>query len=1148
MTVRVVILENPLDPRQWEEHEVEDLREFLVERFTVWPETARLYDMEGFDQLDRAAGELMTTVLAGRDITPRDEAGVERLADLPGPFIVAVAPADPITAIIAVVAVAVGVAAALFLMPKIPEINNVFQSPNNTLSDRTNQARPEGRIPDIFGTVRSTPDLLAVPYKVFDNNLEVEVSYLCVGRGSYDVAEVRDGDTLISEIAGSGATFYGPGTSPNGGTPQLVLGSPIGEPVYSVGKMNEVNGQVLKPTNSNFVKGDSNIRFVYPDQIQATGGITFDDKFDTDDVLTIGGASFGGTTGTTSVTTVVRYTLAGVIQFETYNPTAVFAAGQFITLANAGYAGDNGTGGTVYVDLAGTYEIDSVNSTSITLVNPATVNSDWGLLDEYPSDRTEYRSSILSIPTSTTGLDLNGTYTVLSVTSSTITLSNPSVVNSAWNNLDDLPGNATEWASPSLSTSGERWIGPFVVDVNGQDKVLANFVGLSGLYRVTNKGKQYAEGVGIELELTPVDSEDVATGPAETFTAYMYGSGDNKESVGYTLTAEPSFTGRMKVRARRTTPTDYDYDGTIVDEVKWRDCYGLAPVEATDFGDVTTVHVRTYATAGATSVKDRKFNLKATRKLPERVSGSTFTTSLVGTDRADAILSAICLDPYIGNYALERVDFDNIYDTIAEVESYFGSTKAVEFGYTFDDDNLSFEETLAIVANCCFCSAYRQGSLIRITFERATEDSVLLFNHRNILPRTQNRSVTFGVNDDHDGIELKWTSPKDGATLTYDIPYDRSALSPRKVEFPGIRSGELAYWHAWRAWLKLKHQSVTLEQECTQEAALVLPSDRVLITDQTRPPGFEGEVLGVDGLDLLLSQPTTFATGVAHTIFIQHIDATVEALPVTAWTPPVGWDPASDEYPAEYRVTLGTAPRLDLAVGEALSARPTYEIVAATDARSRAYLVTEREPQSNFTEVLRVINYSPMYYINDQIVLWLSMQEQSLRDQSPWQRDGVISGTASVVNDTARGKFVYAATGTGAQVDFETFTPSASYTKALWIKATSGGLLTSTGETFALSGGNLIAGHGSTAVSVPAPSSSTWTHVAVAYDGDADVMELYLDGELVDEASSVARGTLAQLVAFDDLVGRADDLRLWKRALSSVEIRTLFRSTQRPTV
>lgn len=65
-------------------------------------------------------------------------------------------------------------------------------------------------------------------------------------------------------------------------------------------------------------------------------------------------------------------------------------------------------------------------------------------------------------------------------------------------------------------------------------------------------------------------------------------------------------------------------------------------------------------------------------------------------------------------------------------------------------------------------------------------------------------------------------------------------------------------------------------------------------------------------------------------------------------------------------VKLEAEPRLPLALDEQLYARSTFEI--AGDDQSRAatpFIVTEREPQDNFTSKVKAVNYDGRFYDND---------------------------------------------------------------------------------------------------------------------------------------------------------------------------------------
>lgn len=934
-TIRLIT--DPFELGAYEEHVSDKVIPFLMQHFGSWPETARLYK---------------GAVAIENDVTPQTQEDIDLLSacenDL---FYVVVYPGDPITAIIAIVAsLALTAIMLLFLMPKIPTTANNNESSNNSLGSRSNKPRPNGRIPDIFGDVLSIPELLTVPLLKFDNNLEREVCLMCIGRGAYDIVNVKDGDTPLSQIAGAGARFYGPNTSPNSGSPFLQVGETVTEPLRNVVKVNDVNGQILRPPNANNITGFSNIRFVYPDKIQTSGGITFTDFFATGDELFVSRSDIGSSAGTFTTSQIARFTSAGVIQFDTYDPSADFAPGQSLTVSNAGFADNNTSGGVTYVNLDGTYTISSVSSTSITLSSPSGVNADWSSITSYSSNRTSYRTSTFSIPIPASGYNLDGMYDVVSVTATQITLATPSSVNASWANVNSLPGHATDYISPFLYTAGERWIGPFVIDMDSAEVIFANFVAQQGMYIVTKEDGDYLpHSVQVMLELTPVDEDAVATGAAQTFTIYVSGDGSDRGPRGVTLSADPTFTGRMAVRARRLTYLDLNSENTIVDEVKWRDCFGTAPITVPHFGDITTVQTLTLATSGATSVKERKFNCRATRKVLVRNIDNTFGPSLAASSNAADIICHMALDPYIGGRTLSELDVEQIYDTIDQVIDYFGIDQAGSFNYTFDQDNISFEEMVQSVAQCVFCTAYRQGSVLRLFFERATDDSTLLFNHRNKVPGSETRTVRFGNLGDNDGVEFDYVSPKDGSKLTIYLPADRSATKPKKMQVIGVQSIEHGLLHAWRAFNKIKYQHTTTQFTALSEATQLVLSERIEVTDNTRSDSIDGHVVSQAGLTLELSQPFNPIVGVTYVIQLQLPTGIVEVINIL---------PGVDER----HVVLQEAPSVSLVMGPDIWADVTYQIVGTDDVRPSAFLLTEKGAYDRSTLTLQAINYDARYY------------------------------------------------------------------------------------------------------------------------------------------------------------------------------------------
>lgn len=1243
----VILCEDVLDPGSWERHDVEDVRDFLVGRFDRFPATARIY-----------AGQ----VAEDCDVTPSDEAGIQRLAELEGVLYVVVYPGDPITILIAVVAVAAAAAVAFLLMPQVPNAalrNTQTESPNNELSNRQNQPRPAGRIPDIFGTVRSTPDLLAVPYKVFQDHEEVEYAFMCVGRGSYDVpaAEVRDDDTKVSAIAGASVEVYGPGTSPNSGDePQLRIGTAIEEPVLNVTRSTVVNGQTLRPPNADSFRGEGDVRFNSPDEIQAKSGeeIDFTKYFTAGDTLSVTGATYTGTVSGSgvSLTTSMRFVDGGTVELETASTTD-FEVGDAVQVRSAFFTYNSGANA---VDLSGSYVVASKTASTLTFVSPETSNSDWNLLaGNFVDDSTAYKSCDLEVAAGSTTVDLAGEYTVLTVTSDIIVLSNPSVVNADWAVLDGFPDDRTGFLSPTLSTSGgqlsateefwidtslrlravtgssldfttlfgvgdlvevrsegltpwappsflgllsgntadvagyfevtavtagtltfkdpasvasnwtavaegspftatvtrllPKWVGPFTLAAADIEEVISNFVALNGLYK-DNGERQRRVDVGVQLEVTPVNSSDVATGPSELFTAVLDGSETSRATRGVTMRASPAaFTGRCSVRACRLTPTDLEYEGTVVDEVKWRDVYSASPVSQEDFGDVTTVQAVTYATAGALALKDRKLNMLVTREVPIRTTGTSFG-ALAPTNRVDHILAAVCLDRRIGNRDLREVDLDSIYDTVAEAEAYFGSSLAVEFCYTFDSDNMSFEETVASIASAVFSVAYRQGSLIRLKLERATEDSVLLFNHRNKLPGSETRTIRFGNQDQNDGVEYEWIDPEDDALVTLYLPEDQSAVSPRKVESMGVRNYLQAFQHANRIWNKVRYQNTATEFEATQEAELLVLTDRILVADNTRPDTQDGQVEDQDGLELELSQALVLEDGTDYVIFLQHVDGSVESIPITA-----GAD--------AYHVLLSRAPRSTLVTDETYFAKATFQVVPRTDAGEKAFMLSERSNLDRMTSSVSATNYSPRFYLEEGLNLRMV---QGHEDASGFRRTLTPSSAAAdTVVDAVRGLVHRGGTTSGAQVAVSGLIGTLSYSVAAWIRKdtlggtfASGVLSSTTGAGASVEQGILFPSsdtivqmrhRGDIYLAAQWPAANAWHHLVVTYDAATGDAAMYIDGEEADTAASVPQRTLGPLAVGNysaglTFVGRLDDVRHYCRALSEEDARALYRSSR----
>jgi hypothetical protein len=268
------------------------------------------------------------------------------------------------------------------------------------------------------------------------------------------------------------------------------------------------------------------------------------------------------------------------------------------------------------IDLSGVYEVTAVDSTSITLLDPQLVNSNWNYADLTGTGDTGYFQNVnLVVDEKTKAVDLGGSYIVQSVTAGTVTVINPAGTNADWGFLSIFPEFRTNLLGAWVAATTENWIGPFTVEDPDTSLLVANFIAQGGLFKDNGK-KQTAFPITVQIEATPVDQDDNPVGSPQTFSTTIPGNSSGREMKAATLVCELTVPGRQRVRGRRVTQADYSFKGTVVDEVKWQDLYGIASVDVSDFGNVTTVHSRTYATEGALAVKERKLNMLVTRQIP----------------------------------------------------------------------------------------------------------------------------------------------------------------------------------------------------------------------------------------------------------------------------------------------------------------------------------------------------------------------------------------------------------------------------------------------------------------------------------------------------------------------------------------------------
>lgn len=758
-----------------------------------------------------------------------------------GEFVILDTPAEPAT-IAYVVALVVAVAVVVLTpKPELPSnVNRSQESPNNRLSSRSNQARPFQRIPDIKGEVLAIPDIAMPTYSTYENNIEVENGFYCVGRKQLQIEEIKDGDTPLELINGASAGVYYPNKNPNTDSPDIQIGQDITRDVVIPYRSNQVDGATLKTDADNAIANAAQTGFLGLAGQTTLQLINFSDPFDSSQYIVGSNVIF------TDVILPTLGDISGIYEITAYTSTGDITIDRLI--ANPSLISETGTSG----------EISSENSTAL-----------------------------------------------------------------------------TSWAYMTAGLS---------------NSAIFNVIAQNGMYKDNGGADLISRTVEYEFEIETLDSNDLPTGSVTTLSDSI--TGNNQKLYGRTTEYNFSTPTKFRVRARRVTPRDTTFSGSVVDEIKWADLYGITELDGGhDFGDVTTIQTKTLATPFATAVKERQLNCLATEMLYVYEGSGVFSGTLTANKTAVQSLITDTIDPLIGNRELSEIDADALLDLNQEIIDYFGINDHTEFSYTYDSTEITYQEYAQQLLNAINSIGYRDNSIIKAIFERPKSVPTALFTHRSKIPDSERYTRNFNQAEIPDGLEFNWIDPNTNNQETIFIPSDRSAVSPKKFDIPGIRNEKQAIVRANREFNKIQFKKMTLDLTVTAEGRYLLPNDMFACVKGTRTYTQDGEVIGQSGLLLTLSQDVTFIPSDIMSITLKARDGSTENILCTETATP-------------NQVLLNSPPSVTISTD--IDSRRT-EFSFGNDARhaSQNWLSQEVDISDKLNVTIRAINYSSEYYKDD---------------------------------------------------------------------------------------------------------------------------------------------------------------------------------------
>lgn len=577
--------------------------------------------------------------------------------------------------------------------------------------------------------------------------------------------------------------------------------------------------------------------------------------------------------------------------------------------------------------------------------NVATIVDPTG--DSRFNDYMKVGDAIELIDIKTSSHVLSGIYTITSISAVDVSFTVDGTTN-PWLGITTsvplLPGDiSTTGPYNKVAVSWSNW---FTMDKIKASRILANFGAQSGMYKDDGNKKRSA-AVTIRLEYQALDVNGSPIGPV--YSADGTVSGRSSDQTGVSIVGALPTPSTFRARARRVTDKDLDFEGQVVDDVSFDNLYAQIPDTTPNYGNRTTVHTARRQTPRATSIKAPKLALIVTERIYKYLGNGVFDTVLTNNTQAVQSLIRLLRDPVCGGLNLTASNMDRLLAVQAEVEAYFGSAQAGQFCYTFDSFDVTMQDIINTVAEAIFCRAYREGSAILLDFDRPRMGPEMVFTHRSKAPG-EKWTRAFNTRDRYDSLKFSYIDPATNTKETITIPAD-GGLKTETYDSKGIRNYKQAYWASYRRYQRNLLNRVSVEFAALEEGVFARPGRAISVVKGSRVSPFDGYVVAVDGLTVVLSQNVEFTPGQEHSMVLKRRDGSVQSVPVT---------PGANSR----TVIMTSAPQEAIYTGnEAL--KTEFSFGSEDRHNAQMMVVSTVEPGSDRTVRITGYNYTDDYYAYD---------------------------------------------------------------------------------------------------------------------------------------------------------------------------------------
>lgn len=547
-------------------------------------------------------------------------------------------------------------------------------------------------------------------------------------------------------------------------------------------------------------------------------------------------------------------------------------------------------------------------------------------------------------------LDLSGRYQVTAVSPSTLNVNVASNLGQ-WQQIPSTTG--------VIGTEGRHKIGPNDpyaasltdwVSINRipVERVVVNVAAANGMYYDSGSGGKKRRTVVVEAQYQLIDDAGVAFGPVYTKQGTI--TGRDPDYTGVTIYAPLPTASKVRVRMRRVTNLDLNFQGQVVDEVTYINLYGQTIDKTPHYGNRTTVHSARKQTPRAAEVRQPQLRMIATELVYKYLGNGVFDTVLAPNTQAVQSLIRLLRDPVVGNLTLTARNMDKLLAVQSEIETYFGTTDAGQFCYTFDSYKSTMQDIIAVIAEAIFCTAYRRGADILLDFERPRIGPEMVFTHRSKTTASEKWTRTFSDKDTYDSLTFSYIDPVTNVKETISIPEEGGA-NPETYDSKGIRNYKQAYWAAHRRFQRNALKKVSVGFTATDEGVFAIPNRAISVVKGARMAPQDGYIIAVDGLKLTLSQPVEFTAGDDHSVILKRRDGSVQSVSVVPGN-------------TDREVVMLSAPSEAIYTGNS-ELKTEFSFGNESRHNAQMMLVTTVDPGDDRTVRITAVNYEAEYYAYD---------------------------------------------------------------------------------------------------------------------------------------------------------------------------------------